>query len=110
MVTHEQHSTKDKLWFDLDAQEVGGTLTIPAGQVWVDGISYDVPALSESVGTAPYRVFIEKDGTGAQYVLDVTMRGMPVSFRVLGGGGQMAPMVVWRTREGGPSHRLLTTG
>lgn len=99
MRTHAQRSDPSKIWFDAEVREnpVLGTFTVPATSFWLHGIEYPLPAYSPDVGTAPFRLYIEKIEPGADYLLDLTGKAVAVSF----GDGIGTPLVVWRDEPEG---------
>jgi hypothetical protein len=105
MNTRLQHSSISLIFYVVDISESTGTLTIPEGDIWVDGVAYPLSAETHFVGTAPFRLYVEKDGDGAGYLLDLTGEAQPTPFREAG-AGVVAPLVCWRDQEDGPMFRL----
>ena len=108
MILHPQVSDQTKVFYDLAIVDNGdGTLTIPAGTCWVDGREYALPAYTPTVGTAPFRLYLKKDGVGADYLLDTLlldwdMNTDPRSFRP----GLGVPRICWRDTPTGEVHVL----
>ena len=103
MVIHEQRSDHARTWFDADVVDNGdGALTIPAASFWLHGEEHELAEYRPVVGTGPFRVFVEKAGASADYLLDLTGEAGAVSF----GAGIGAPLVAWRDQAGGEIHVL----
>ena len=92
-----QKSDHSKVWFDLAVTDNGDdTIDIAAGDIWVHDVKYTMSALVDnSVGTGPFRVWIEDLGGGsAGYKTDTALDDtvVPTSF----GAGIGALLVAWK--------------
>lgn len=103
MTTHQQKSSHKQVWFDADVVDNGnGTITIPATTFWLRGTAYSLAEYTPTVGTGMFHLFIEKDGSSADYYLDTTGTPEPATF----GLGIGSPMVAWRDYTGDAIHIL----
>ncbi len=103
MQTHKQRGDRSTVWFDGEVTDAGdGTITVQATSFWLHGAQHGIPTYSPSVGSAPFRLYVESTAGGADYLLDTTGLAEPARF----GRRVGAPCVVWREEEGGEIHVL----
>ncbi len=102
MIIHEQDANKvtDPFW-DLTVTNNGdGIISIPAGKFYIQGKEYDLSAITNEPFTDGARLFVEKAGDNADYLIDLTKLAKGISFA----DRHAAIKVVWH--EGGEIHHL----
>jgi hypothetical protein len=97
MKIHRQKSDKaTHVFWDLDVTEnQNGSISIPSGKFYLQGQEYELTKVENEPFPVKSRLFIEKSDVGADYYLDTTGHGTPVSF----GTGIGAVLVVWYEEE-----------
>ena len=100
---HPQRSDHNRIWYDLEVTDnPDGTLSVVGGNFWVQGKQYSLSAYRPNVSNGPFRLWVEKTASGADYLLDLTQEAQPVGF----GEGVGAMLVAWRDSPGGEIHLL----
>lgn len=105
-IDHVQLSDRTKVLYEVVIEENGGVLTVPAGLLWINSVPYEMPLFIEPVGTAPFRLWIERAAAGPDYYFDATMEGRPVSFNSDPTFIE-AHLVAWRRPSQTAIHRLI---
>ena len=82
MQTVSQRSHQSRTWFDAAVVDNGdGTLAIAASTFWLHDTPYQLAAYTPTVGSGPFRIYIENVGGAADYLLDTTAAAVPTALR-----------------------------
>ena len=103
MIEHLQASDNSRLYYNAAIVDNGnGTLSIPATTFWLLGAPFQLQAYTPTIGSGPFRLWIEADGGSVDYFLDLTLEGPPQSL----GPGVGSHIVAWRDSSADQIHVL----